>query len=384
MSKVPAPKHRKPPSSRGEISHKRVRLTREEMRQAVAHDHTYALSPPSSTSSFLSSVQTRDGPALAPSGAAHTSSVASFCIEAFMDDDSAIHFYILFPTYAHLMICYNFPGDAVHHIIYPGSSVDPSAKTRMKSQQAISPQHEFFLTLCRLMCGLMEQDLACRFQISQSTVSRIFTAWVNFLYYKFKEIPIWPIQTQVQSLIPEQFKLHYSSTHIIIDATEVFIQTPSDPHAQQLTFSSYKNHNTAKALAGITPSGAFSFITPLYGGSISDCKLFLNSGLLEILEEGDAVMADKGFNIADVLQRKGITLNIPPRKHADQLGDRELIETCRIASLRIHIERAFSRVKVLKILNNIPNNMAGLASEIFFVCAILTNFQPPLCMRNSQ
>ena len=90
-------------------------------------------------------------------------------------------------------------------------------------------------------------------------------------------------------------------------------------------------------------------------------------------------MAEKGFNIADVLQRKGITLNVPPRKYSNQLGDRERIETQRIASLRIHLERAFSRVKAFKIINNIPNNMAGLASELFFVCAILTNFQPPLC-----
>ena len=56
----------------------------------------------------------------------------------------------------------------------------------------------------------------------------------------------------------------------------------------------------------------------------------------------------------------------------------EMIETRRIASLRIHIERAFSRVKSFKILNNIPNNMAGLSSEIFYTCALLTNFQPPL------
>ena len=148
------------------------------MRQAVAHDHTYALSPPSSTSSFLSAVQKRDQPALGPSNVAHTSRVVSFGIEAIMNDDSAIHFYTSFPTYAHFMVCYNFLGDAVHHIIYPGSS----AKARTKSQRAISPQNKFFLTLCRLRCGLMEQDLAYRFHISQSTVSRIFTAWVNFLY----------------------------------------------------------------------------------------------------------------------------------------------------------------------------------------------------------
>ena len=151
--------------------------------------------------------------------------------------------------------------------------------------------------------------------------------------------------------MPSQFKHQYPNTCIIIDATEVYIQWPSDPHAQQLTFSSYKNHNTAKALAGITPSGAFSFISPLYGGSISDRELFLRSGLLDKLEVGNAIMADKGFNIADLLESKGVTLNIPLRKNAEQFDDTELVETRRIASLRIHIERAFSRVKAFKALH---------------------------------
>ena len=106
--------------------------------------------------------------------------------------------------------------------------------------------------------------------------------------------------------------------------------------------------------------------------------MFIQSGLLDKLEVGDAVMADKGFNIADLLESKGVILNIPPRKNGTQFNDTELVETRRIASLRIHVERAFSRVKAFKILTNIPNNMAGLSSELFYVCALLTNFQPPL------
>ena len=46
-------------------------------------------------------------------------------------------------------------------------------------------------------------------------------------------------------------------------------------------------------LAGITPSGAFSFISDMYGGSILDRELFIASGLINKLEPGDAVMADK-------------------------------------------------------------------------------------------
>ena len=209
-------------------------------------------------------------------------------------------------------------------------------------------------------------------------MSRICTTWINFLYCKFKEIPIWPSRPQIQAHMPTQFKLQHPNTRTIIDATEVYIQRPSNPTAQQVTFSTYKNHNTAKALACITPSGAFSFISLLYGGSISDRDLFVQSGLLEKLEPGDSIMVDKGFNIQDLVENIGVEVNIPPRKNNDQLSSRELIDTRRVASLRIHVERAFKRVKDFEILNNLPNNMAALSSEIFYVCAILTYFQKPL------
>ena len=42
------------------------------------------------------------------------------------------------------------------------------------------------------------------------------------------------------------------------------------------------------------------------------------SGLLDLLEPGDNVMADRGFDVGDLLHQHGITLNIPPF-----LGQRE-------------------------------------------------------------
>ena len=61
--------------------------------------------------------------------------------------------------------------------------------------------------------------------------------------------------------MPKAFKDSYPTTHCIIDATEIFIQTPSNPQAQQLIYSSYKNQNTLKALVVVTPSGAISFVS---------------------------------------------------------------------------------------------------------------------------
>ena len=86
------------------------------------------------------------------------------------------------------------------------------------------------------------------------------------------------------------------------------------PEFQQMTYSSYKNHNTYKALVGISPGGAITFVSKLYLGSISDLMLTKKSGLLELLEKGDSVMADRGFNIQDIddLTPLGVKLNIPP------------------------------------------------------------------------
>lgn len=66
-----------------------------------------------------------------------------------------------------------------------------------------------------------------------------------------------------------------------------------------------------KVLIGVTPSGAISFVSEAYEGSISDRKLVKVSRLLKKLEPSDEIMADKGLTIQDLLIPCGIRLNIP-------------------------------------------------------------------------
>ena len=87
---------------------------------------------------------------------------------------------------------------------------------------------------------------------------------------------------------------------------------PSSLLLNSRLFSSYKNHTTVKGLIGIAPSGAITFTSQLYTGSISDREIVERSGILDLpLSEGDDVMADKGFTIQDLLPL-GVSLNIPP------------------------------------------------------------------------
>ena len=94
-------------------------------------------------------------------------------------------------------------------------------------------------------------------------------------------------------------------------------------------------------------------------------------------------MADHGFNIQVDLTPLGVRINIQPfLKGKEQLDGEELIETHRIASLRIHVEHAMEHIKNYHIFNRtIPSSLmeVPVTEQMFFVCAVLTNFLPPLC-----
>ncbi|KAH9364379.1 hypothetical protein HPB48_016256 [Haemaphysalis longicornis] len=73
-------------------------------------------------------------------------------------------------------------------------------------------------------------------------------------------------------------------------------------------------------------------------GSASDRELVIKSGFLEReFTDGDTVMADKGFKIKDLLEKKGVGLNLPPFLNKEQFTEAEVRETADIASLRIHV-----------------------------------------------
>ena len=87
----------------------------------------------------------------------------------------------------------------------------------------------------------------------QSVVSQIVNTWIKFIFFRFKELDVFPSREIVQIHLPECCRKKYPTTTLIIDATEIYIEKPNNPEAQQVTFSSYKNSNTQKALVGIVP-----------------------------------------------------------------------------------------------------------------------------------
>jgi len=148
---------------------------------------------------------------------------------------------------------------------------------------SLSQADELFLTLVLLWLNLKEQDLANRFEISMSSVSRIFATWINFCYLRLGSLPCWPDRATISETIPATFKELYPHTTAIIDATEIKVNTPSLLLLQSQTYSNYKSANTFKALIAISPAGHVVFVSSLYTGCISGTKLVERCGILTLL-----------------------------------------------------------------------------------------------------
>ena len=303
---------------------------------------------------------------------------APFRIECVSHDDNLISLYTGFPSYDVLLSFYKFLGPTVNMLTYWGTK----RKTQAKYRKKLDSLNQLFLTLIKLKLDLNIRDLAFCFQISTTTVSRYFITWVCFLYNELRELDWFPKKEQVAGTLPHSFRLKYPNTVAIIDASEIFVETPSDLALQSKSWSSYKQHNTLKFLVACTPNGSISYISPLYLGSVSDPAITRDCGFLQKLEgmQGVSIMADRGFTIKESLARLNIHLNLPPfMQGRSQLPPEDVQHGRSIASLRMHVERAIGRMKQYKILTDVfPLKNVHIANQIVTVCAYLANFQPAL------
>ncbi len=307
-----------------------------------------------------------------------------FSIDRFKHNQAQFKFYTGFDSYDLFRAVLDFLEPSASSLNYWGSNTNTDNKTDPNSlkrgpQRRLTAEEEFFLLLVRLRNAFPLEDLSIRFGISTSHISRILITWIDFLHAQFRQLPIWASKQTVLETMPKSFQKLYPKTRVILDCTEIFIEMPTSYRSQSATFSNYKHHNTAKGLIGIAPNGAVTFVSNLYAGRFSDRKITAHSGIYDLLEEGDSIMADRGFELDDDLPQ-GVKLNIPPFLDGrEQLDLTDEIQTRRIASVRVHVERAIERVKNYKILQTVFKlSMAPELNKIWIICCYLVNFLPQL------
>ncbi|XP_032369093.1 uncharacterized protein LOC116687661 [Etheostoma spectabile] len=301
-----------------------------------------------------------------------------FCLGRFAASDDDIRFYTRFMTYRHLMSFWKLIEPASHKMI----RVTRARATTMRSEaetrdstwgQSLQPIDEFFLFMIHLSVGQTQRDLSHRFNIHQSTVSRIITTWANFLYTILGSVRIWMSEEEVKAHLPNEFR-DYPDTQVVIDCTELRCQTPSSLLLQSEVFSNYKSHCTFKGLIGMAPHGVVTFVSSLYAGSVSDKELFKQSGIVSLLKPGMAIMVDKGFLVDECVPCKVYRPAFLSKRK--QLTADEVKKTQSIARLRVHVERLIRRVKEHKLFDTeIPLSITGSINQLYTVACLLVNYQ---------
>ena len=237
---------------------------------------------------------------------------------------------------------------------------------------------QILMTLMKVKLNLLLADLARRFGVSESLVSKTISFWLDKLAAHLSSLIVWLPRETIRATMPPCFK-RYPKTTCVIDCAETIMQKPSNLKSRGESYSNYKSHNTVKYCVAVAPSGVIMHISRAYGGRASDKFIVLDSGILNNLLPGDEVMADRGFTIQDLLFPLRVKLNIPAFTSGKQLSDEEVTRTRRLANVRIHVERAIRGLKVFKILKDtVPISMTKKIDKILRICAALVNLSSDL------
>ena len=156
--------------------------------------------------------------------------------QEYFDSSEKVRLYTGWPSYDVLLIVFQH--------------VAPHVPRRAK---VLDSFQEFVMVLFKLRLNLPFQDLAYRFNISLSIVSRIFNSWITVMDARLSCFINWPDRKRWKTMpMCFQYALGRKVT-VIIDCFEVFIEKTTNLLARAQTFSSYKHHTTIKVLIGITP-----------------------------------------------------------------------------------------------------------------------------------
>ena len=91
-------------------------------------------------------------------------------------------------------------------------------------------------------------------------------------------------------------------------------------------------------------------------------------------------MADKGFDIEDLLRSKQVSLNLPPFLQSQtQFSAQDVLQTKTVVKVRIHVKRAIRRIKEFNLFDSdISFSVLGSVNQLYMVACLLTNFQSAL------
>ncbi|XP_030758012.1 uncharacterized protein LOC115883742 [Sitophilus oryzae] len=249
-----------------------------------------------------------------------------------------------------------------------------------KRVRRLSIRQRIMLLLTKFKTSLTYVTLGSLFGITPDLAKTNIYEMMPLLSKVLKPLIVFPSTTQITKNMPICFK-EFQDFRVILDCTEIFVQSPKCLCWRIRFYSQYKSNITVKFMTGVSPGGLITYISKPYGGRASDKVIFEESNLISLLNPNrDAIMVDKGFVIDDICNLYKVKLIRPPfLRHKSQLSSEESILNAKIASARVHIERSNQRLKIFKILSGKLNwALVPMVEDIFIIISAITNLSSPI------
>jgi len=274
------------------------------------------------------------------------------------ENNALVKFYTGLPTYSMMKHVLNVVAPSVTH----------------SHRNALSLFQQLLIVLMRLRLNLLEKDLAFRFGVSQTTISKTCEKWLPPMSESLQHLIPWP-QRDSYEQSPTSFKTAFGARVVII-VTCFKVVSDRTKHKSSLSF-----------LIGMTSLGKICFVSNSWCDSPESKQGFVkSSGILSKLEQGDVLIADRGVEISDCEEMHQSHPKVPVfTKGKVELPDEEVVSAATIC-VRTHAERVNVLVRQrFKILQN-PVPLELMASKpcgkektidfIVKICCALTYLCP--------
>lgn len=238
----------------------------------------------------------------------------------------------------------------------------------------LTPRDHLLLTLMKLKLGLCDTDLAYRFGIAESSVTRICQKWLPALAVLLNPLIIWPNARVTTKCKPGFFKGKFRKCRCIIDCPEFVVE--------RFVSDEIKQQSVVKYFASITPAGAVSFLSPGFSNAIPDARIIQESGFAQLVEPQDEILANRQIQIQDELASRGAVLHVAEPNTGRPMSKRDIERPSTL--IWTHVRQVSEWWKEFDLLRKvIQAPYADLLNEILIVCAVLTNVNVSLAPKGN-
>lgn len=258
----------------------------------------------------------------------------------------------------------------LHSFVFDWLDSQVSAKIEGVLPELTSRDH-LLMILMKLKLGLCDTDLAYRFAIQESSVTRICQTWIPSLAAVLRPLVAWPRADIVSQSRPSIFRGKFRRCRCVIDCPEFVVTRVGEMES------------TVKYFASLTPAGAVSFLSSGYTGITPERTIIQESGFFHLVDPYDEMLANRPIPIRDELTSLHATLHVPDLNGAKPTQKNDFEK--QFSHVWNHVKKVIGWWKEFSILQKvIPQSYADLVDEILIVCAVLTNVNISLAPKGNH